>query len=46
MEFFKKLLCTHDFRLDFTCVYRDEYGYKRVKIEKCKKCNKIKKSII
>lgn len=46
MKIFKKLFCTHDFRLKFTCTYRDGYEYKRIKIEKCNKCSKVKKSIM
>lgn len=44
MKIIKRLLCRHDYRLKFTCEVITEYGPKRLKIEECRKCKKIKKS--
>lgn len=45
MKIFKKLFCTHDYKLECTCTYGNQYE-RYIKIEVCKKCSKIKKSIV
>lgn len=46
MKIFKRLFCTHDYRLGYTCTHGSKYEEHILKIEKCKKCGKIRKSII
>lgn len=46
MKFIKKLLCTHDYRLKFTLEVTTEEGLKRLKVEECEKCKKVKKKFI
>ena len=46
MKIFKRLFCTHDYRLGYTCTYNSKYEEHRLKVEVCKKCGKIKKSIM
>lgn len=46
MKILKRLFCVHDYRLKFTCEVDSGSRQRRLKIEECKKCNKIKKSTI
>lgn len=46
MRILKNFLCKHEYKLAFTCEFNSNNGTRRIKVEECTKCGKIRKSII